>query len=163
MIDRKLSQSLADALAFNPAVALIGPRQVGKTTLALEVARHSDALYLDLESDEDRAKLAQPELYLADHLDKLIILDEVHRTPGLFPVLRGLIDRARRAGRRSGWRGCARRRARGRPDAGVRPGAPRWPASPRAAGARPRRGGGCESRRAPVGFRAPPLSKRGSL
>jgi len=102
MIDRKLSQSLADALAFNPAVALIGPRQVGKTTLALEVARHSDALYLDLESDEDRAKLAQPELYLADHLDKLIILDEVHRTPGLFPVLRGLIDRARRAGRVAG-------------------------------------------------------------
>ena len=102
MIDRKLSQSLADALAFNPAVALIGPRQVGKTTLALEVARHSDALYLDLESDEDRAKLAQPELYLADHLDKLIILDEVHRTPGLFPVLRGLIDRARRAGREAG-------------------------------------------------------------
>lgn len=102
MIDRKLAQSLADALAHNPAVALIGPRQVGKTTLALEVAKHSNALYLDLESDEDRAKLAQPELYLADHLDKLIILDEVHRTPGLFPVLRGLIDRARRSGRAAG-------------------------------------------------------------
>jgi predicted AAA+ superfamily ATPase len=102
MINRKLSQSLADALAYNPAVALIGPRQVGKTTLALEVVKHSNALYLDLESDEDRAKLAQPELYLADHLGKLVILDEVHRTPGLFPVLRGLIDRARRAGREAG-------------------------------------------------------------
>ncbi len=98
MIDRELSQFLADALAYNPAVALIGPRQVGKTTLALEVAKRFDALYLDLESDEDRAKLAQPELYLADRLGKLVILDEVHRTPGLFPVLRGLIDRARRAG-----------------------------------------------------------------
>ena len=63
-----------------------------------------DVLYLDLESEADRAKLAQPELYLADHADKLVILDEVHRTPGLFPVLRGLIDQARRAaeGRASG-------------------------------------------------------------
>ncbi|NTV88733.1 MAG: ATP-binding protein, partial [Burkholderiaceae bacterium] len=75
---------------------------VGKTTLALEVGRGFDALYLDLESEEDRARLAQPELYLADHQDQLVILDEVHRAPGLFPVLRGLIDRARRAGRHSG-------------------------------------------------------------
>jgi hypothetical protein len=81
---------------------LLGPRQVGKTTLALEVGRGFDALYLDLESEQDRAKLAQPELYLADHQDKLVILDEVHVAPGLFPVLRGLIDRARRAGRTAG-------------------------------------------------------------
>lgn len=102
MIERGLTPRLRDAIAHNPAVALLGPRQVGKTTLALEVGRDFDALYLDLESDQDRAKLAQPELYLADHQDKLVILDEVHRAPGLFPVLRGLIDRARRAGRRSG-------------------------------------------------------------
>jgi predicted AAA+ superfamily ATPase len=83
-------------------VALLGPRQSGKTTLALEAARSVPSIYLDLESERDRAKLAQPELYLSDHLDKLVILDEVHRTPHLFPVLRGLIDQARRSGRRAG-------------------------------------------------------------
>lgn len=102
MIERGLTPILRVAIAHRPAVALLGPRQVGKTTLALEVGRDFGALYLDLESDQDRAKLAQPELYLADHQDKLLILDEVHRVPGLFPVLRGLIDRARRAGHRSG-------------------------------------------------------------
>jgi len=102
MFNRILYPQLLDAIAHSPAVALLGPRQVGKTTLALEAGARSHALYLDLESEQDRAKLAQPELYLADHLDKLVILDEVHRAPGLFPVLRGLIDRSRRAGRRSG-------------------------------------------------------------
>jgi uncharacterized protein len=102
MINRNLASQLSDALAHSPAVALLGPRQVGKTTLALDVAQHYVSLYLDLESEPDRAKLAQPELYLADHQDKLVILDEIHRAPGLFPVLRGLIDRGRRTGRRSG-------------------------------------------------------------
>lgn len=102
MIKRSLALRLKDAIAHTPAVALLGPRQVGKTTLALEVVRRSDALYLDLESEQDRAKLSEPELYLSGHQDKLVILDEIHRAPGLFPVLRGLIDRARRAGRRSG-------------------------------------------------------------
>jgi predicted AAA+ superfamily ATPase len=102
MIERRLAAQLKDAIAQTPAVALLGPRQVGKTTLALEVGRNFGALYLDLESEQDRAKLAQPELYLADHQDQLVILDEVHRAPGLFPVLRGLIDRARRVGRSAG-------------------------------------------------------------
>lgn len=102
MINRHLSIQLADALANSPAVVLLGPRQVGKTTLALAVGAAHGALYLDLESERDRAKLSQPELYLADHQDKLVILDEVHRAPGLFPVLRGLIDQGRRAGRNSG-------------------------------------------------------------
>ena len=101
MIKRSLFPKLIDAVKNNPAVALLGPRQVGKTTLALEAGRRFKAHYLDLESEQDRAKLSQPELYLADHQDKLVILDEVHRAPGLFPVLRGLIDRARRAGRRT--------------------------------------------------------------
>lgn len=101
MIERKLISRLRDAIAHTPAVALLGPRQVGKTTLALEAGQGVNSLYLDLESEQDRARLAQPELYLADHQDKLVILDEVHRAPGLFPVLRGLIDRARRAGRKS--------------------------------------------------------------
>lgn len=93
---------LVQRLATVPAVVLLGPRQVGKTTLAFALTRERDALYLDLESEQDRAKLAEPELYLVDHLDRLVILDEIHRSPGLFPVLRGLIDRARRADRRSG-------------------------------------------------------------
>ena len=59
-------------------------------------------MYLDLESERDLAKLSEPELYLSSHLDRLVILDEVHRAPGLFPVLRGLIDSARRDGRREG-------------------------------------------------------------
>lgn len=102
MIKRFLSQQLFNSIAHSPAVALLGPRQVGKTTLALEIGQHYHALYLDLESEQDRAKLAQPELYLTDHQDRLVILDEVHRAPGLFPVLRGLIDQGRRAGRTSG-------------------------------------------------------------
>ena len=102
MIKRILSKPLFDAISQSPAVALLGPRQVGKTTLALEIGSRFQAVYLDLESEQDRAKLDQPELYLADHQDKLVILDEVHRAPGLFPVLRGLIDRGRRAGRKSG-------------------------------------------------------------
>jgi len=102
MEQRRLFPVLEQRLTEVPAVALLGPRQAGKTTLALELGQAHDALYLDLESEQDRAKLDEPELYLADHLDRLVILDEIHRTPGLFPVLRGLIDRARRDGRRSG-------------------------------------------------------------
>lgn len=70
--------------------------------MALAVGKTVDALYLDLESEQDRAKLLQPELYLADHQERLVIFDEVHRAPGLFPVLRGLIDQGRRDGRRTG-------------------------------------------------------------
>jgi predicted AAA+ superfamily ATPase len=102
MIARLLTPKLLEALSDRPAVALLGPRQSGKTTLALELGRQFNAIYLDLESEVDRAKLAQPELYLAGHTERLVILDEVHRVPGLFPVLRGLIDRARRAGKTSG-------------------------------------------------------------
>jgi predicted AAA+ superfamily ATPase len=59
-------------------------------------------LYLDLELPSDRAKLADPELYLAAHEDRLVILDEIHRLPGIFQTLRGLIDRRRRKGKRNG-------------------------------------------------------------
>jgi predicted AAA+ superfamily ATPase len=69
---------------------------VGKTTLALELAESRPATYLDLESQSDRARLAEPELYLADHADELLILDEIQRQPGLFEVLRGVIDKGRR-------------------------------------------------------------------
>ena len=102
MFNRQILPLLSEGIQNSPAVALLGPRQSGKTTLALEAAKSLPSIYLDLESERDRAKLAQPELYLADHLDKLVILDEVHRAPSLFPVLRGLIDQARRAGKRAG-------------------------------------------------------------
>jgi len=102
MIERRLLPILQQRLDEVPAVVLLGPRQVGKTTLALTLGKQRGALYLDLESEQDRVKLAEPELYLADHLGKLVILDEIHRAPGLFPVLRGLIDRARREGRNHG-------------------------------------------------------------
>lgn len=102
MIPRQKLPELLALVDSNPAVALLGPRQVGKTTLALDIAEQRPSIYLDLESDADRAKLAEPELYLTGHEDKLVILDEVHRAPGLFQNLRGLIDKGRRKGLRSG-------------------------------------------------------------
>jgi len=102
MIDRRILADIRSRLEESPAVVLLGPRQCGKTTLALALAQDRPSLYLDLESERDRAKLAEPELYLPRHLDRLLILDEVHRAPGLFPILRGIIDGARREGRRSG-------------------------------------------------------------
>ena len=84
-------------------MALLGPRQVGKTTLALTLAEElgEQALYLDLELPSDRAKLAEPELYLAQHAERLIIFDEIHRLPGIFATLRSLIDQRRRKGKRN--------------------------------------------------------------
>lgn len=102
MLQRRLLSLLNIALGESPAVALLGPRQVGKTTLALEVAARRAAVYLDLESEADRAKLSEPELYLAQHEDKLVILDEIQRAPQLFRILRGLIDAGRRRGRGKG-------------------------------------------------------------
>ena len=102
MIARRSLAHLHKLLAEYPAVALLGSRQVGKTTLALEIADAEDAVYLDLESPADRARLTDPDLYLTDYEDRLVILDEVHRLPGLFQSLRGLIDRGRRRGKRAG-------------------------------------------------------------
>jgi len=102
MIERRIHDNLVEAINNNPAVALLGPRQVGKTTLAREVGNDRPSLYLDLETASDRAKLADPERYLADHEDVLVILDEVHRAPEIFQSLRGLIDRGRRRGKRVG-------------------------------------------------------------
>ncbi len=90
------------ALDRQAAVVLLGPRQVGKTTLALDIAEGSDAIYLDLESRADLGKLADPALYLTEYENRLVILDEIHRVPELFRELRGLIDRGRRGGRRTG-------------------------------------------------------------
>ena len=75
---------VTDALARQAAVALIGPRQVGKTTLALTIAEETSSLYLDLEAREDRGKLVEPALFLRDYEDRLVVLDEIHRVPELF-------------------------------------------------------------------------------
>ena len=102
MIDRRIGPEVSALLAHSPAVVLTGPRQVGKTTLALEIAAGRPATYLDLESAPDRARMAEPELYLADHAEELLVLDEIQRLPDLFEALRGAIDRGRREGRGSG-------------------------------------------------------------
>ena len=85
-----------------PGVVLLGPRQVGKTTLAEAIAADRDSVYLDLENPRDRGKLSDPNQYLAANEGRLVVLDEVHRTPELFQVLRGVIDRGRRKGLRAG-------------------------------------------------------------
>jgi predicted AAA+ superfamily ATPase len=101
MIRRRARSAVQDALSRQAAVALIGPRQVGKTTLAHAIAAEVPSLYLDLEAREDRAKLADPALFLGNYEDRLVVLDEIHRVPELFSSLRGLIDRGRRHGRKT--------------------------------------------------------------
>jgi predicted AAA+ superfamily ATPase len=102
MIERRVSSEVTALLDQAPAVALLGPRQAGKTTLALAIAGRRPSVYLDLESAADRARVTEPALYFADHAEELVILDEIHRAPGLFEALRGVIDRARREGRGTG-------------------------------------------------------------
>lgn len=104
MIARKVKQEIVELLEEFPAVAVLGPRQVGKTTLAIEIAdsmKHQ-YIYLDLESPADQAKLSEAEAYFEFHKGKLIILDEIQRVPELFAVLRGVIDRRRQEGYRTG-------------------------------------------------------------
>ena len=83
-------------------MALLGPRQVGKTSLALRIGRELPSLYLDLESTADRARMAEPALFLERHAERLVILDEVQRLPELLAELRGLIEAGRRQGRAKG-------------------------------------------------------------
>lgn len=102
MIARDLTETLLSRLAHSPAVALLGSRQVGKTTLAMSLDAGKPSHYIDLERPSDLAKLADPELYLTSHENELVILDEVQRLPDLFPVLRSLIDERRRKGEKAG-------------------------------------------------------------
>lgn len=102
MLPRRLSAHINHSLGHSPAVVLLGPRQVGKTTLALEVAETRASVYLDLEDEADRVKLSDPVRYFADHEHELVILDEVQRAPELFQRLRGVIDRRRRHGEPNG-------------------------------------------------------------
>lgn len=100
MLPRVLEPVAREYLNENAAVAIIGARQVGKTTLALEIAKGTPSAYLDLESPNDRAKLGEPEHYFGSHCDELVVIDEIQRMPELFEVLRGQIDRNRRRGKR---------------------------------------------------------------
>lgn len=102
MLKRYLTEKLSSTTAQMPAVALLGARQVGKTTLARTIAKDINSIYLDLEAPEDLLKLSDPSSFLSLHADKLVILDEIQRRPDLFPVLRGLIDKNREQGHRAG-------------------------------------------------------------
>ena len=102
MIPREAKARVQRLLARAPAVVLTGLRQVGKTTTALEFVGEAGAAYLDLEDPRDRAKLSDVHRYCDRNADRLVILDEIHRAPGLFEPLRGIIDQRRREGRRAG-------------------------------------------------------------
>jgi len=101
MIHRRLQKRLIHLLNENPSVALTGPRQVGKTTLALDVGEQIPSVYLDLENRLDRQKISDIISFHQANRDKLIILDEIQRIPELFSQLRGVIDKERREGNRT--------------------------------------------------------------
>lgn len=102
MIPRILESRLRRLLRTFPAVGLLGPRQVGKTTLAQTIAQDADNLYLDLENPVDLEKLTDARGYLQARQGRLVVLDEVQRAPGLFQVLRGVIDERIRQGEQAG-------------------------------------------------------------
>jgi hypothetical protein len=102
VIARRAFSKLNELLGRFPAVVLLGPRQVGKTTMAKQCAAERGGIYLDLESQRDLSKLSDPEDYLSQREDKLVILDEIRRVPELFSSLRGLIDEGHSRGLREG-------------------------------------------------------------
>ena len=102
MIQRRLESLIRDTLQRSPSVALMGPRQVGKTTIALNISETLPSIYLDLENRTDLQKVQDIEAFHRENSDKLIILDEVQRLPEIFASLRGIIDRERRKGNKSG-------------------------------------------------------------
>jgi hypothetical protein len=101
MVARKIFSEIKRSLSAFPVIGLIGSRQTGKTTLAKQITAQlpEESVYLDLEKPSDAAKLDEPEIYLEQHRDRLVVLDEIQRLPGLFPVLRSLVDEG---GRRNG-------------------------------------------------------------
>lgn len=105
MIQRTLEVQLIQGLKSMPVVVILGPRQVGKTTLALDFAKpllDKPIYYLDLELDSDLAKLDDPESYLRRFENQLLVIDEVQRKPDLFRIIRGLVDIRKRAGEKAG-------------------------------------------------------------
>lgn len=104
MILRMLENTVEEQLAFISGVVMLGPRQVGKTTLARHLAsqRKEAALYLDMERPADRRRLQDADAFLREQVGKLVVIDEIHRAPALFEVLRGIIDDRRAANERAG-------------------------------------------------------------
>ncbi len=100
MLNRTISEDIEVSLRDFPVVGILGPRQVGKTTLAKMIAETSQTkvVYLDLERLSDLRKLSNAELYLESHGEALVILDEVQRKPELFPLIRSLVDSRSRNG-----------------------------------------------------------------
>ena len=101
MLNRYIIDELKELMDDFPAVAIIGPRQAGKTTLVKEMAKYlkGEIIYLDLENPRDEAKLNDPVLFFETHQDKCVILDEIQRNKKLFPILRSMIDLDRRPSR----------------------------------------------------------------
>lgn len=102
MIKRRLEAEIQEAIRRSPAVALMGPRQVGKTTLAFNLSENSPAVYLDLENSLDVAKVQDIRAFHEENRTRLLILDEVQRTPDIFAPIRGIIDKERRKGNKFG-------------------------------------------------------------
>jgi hypothetical protein len=97
--DRLILPLIKEYLSIFPAVGLLGPRQVGKTTLVKNLKLDRESIYIDLEKSSDRAKLVDAELFLKGNADKTVILDEIQLMPELFSALRSLIDEQREPGR----------------------------------------------------------------
>ena len=98
-VSRILENEVSAALGRSPAVAILGPRQCGKSTTARKILEKTPSVYLDLQDRTDRNKLSEPELFFEHHRHELICLDEIQMIPDFFSVLRSEIDRDRRAGR----------------------------------------------------------------
>jgi len=102
MIKRRLETKARETLERSPSVALVGSRQVGKATLAHTISESIPSVYLDLEDRLDLEKVKDISAFYAENNGKLIILDEVQRLPEVFAPLRGIIDKARRQGKKAG-------------------------------------------------------------
>lgn len=99
MIRRKIEFDFNESISQFPVTGLIGPRQVGETTLAKSAAYRSESIYLDLEKISDLIKVIDPEFFFEENQDKTIILDEIHHLPNLFPLIRSMVDIHRKPGR----------------------------------------------------------------
>lgn len=99
-VERKIENTVRQYLKIFPVVAVLGPRQCGKSTLVKSLATHwGDSVYLDLQNDEDLGKLDQTTYFFESNQDKIICLDEIQLVPQLFSVLRSVVDKNRQNGK----------------------------------------------------------------
>ena len=99
MIIRKAIHEISELMEDFPVVAIVGPRQVGKSTLAKAIESNREKIYIDLENPSDRVRLEDPVLFFETNRDKLVILDEIQFVPDLFPVIRSMADKYSENGR----------------------------------------------------------------